>query len=553
MTTLDFDLLAIVGVNLYKQCENAEVDFVGELDPIMSAFTITASNAGIIVIEDSKNIDTVIKTWVEQMVGENRRIIIIDAVGGTLTDTENVVHLSRGEKHNLGKIIMKAGMSPAKALRAAPVTIGDMAPKPVVEPVSLTEAKPVVEPEPVIAPEPVTEPVSLTEAKPVIALASKPVEKPKPVIEIEPEPETVEKPESETVDVVEVEKPVVEPEPVIEPESVEQPEPVIEAKPVIAPKPKPLPATMSNRIETEADRPAIDFPPLKETDSNLSFNFGDSSTRKGSLLFTIAAKGGVLKTSTSIALAQRAGLAGLRTMLIDGNRGQGDIKRILRLKGSKSIYDYAQGSDLKDAVYYSDEMVEMRGSILEKPAFTFLPAPPDGLTDPNIVSSRIYKKAISEARMLADIVIVDTQTADDTDTSDLFESVYLPFLSHDAWALLLSEVSVQSLNNITSRFENFRLSPTRTLFALTQVADKEKPLLDNLSRQLSIMGTPVGVIEYSELARAGQRAGALLETQEEYDEVLANTLTYITGNPIFEKKEASPAGRRFLPRFFKKN
>ena len=535
MTTLDFDLLAIVGVNLYKQCEDAEVDFVGELDPIMSAFTITASNAGIIVIEDSKNIDTVIKTWIKQMVDENRRIIIIDTAGGILTDIENVVHLSRGEKHNLGKIIMKAGMSPAKALRAAPVTIGDMAPKPVVEP------------------EPVTEPVALTEAKPVIALASKPVEKPKPVIEIEPEPKTVEKPESETVDVVEVEKPVVEPEPVIEAKPVEQPEPVIEAKPVIAPKPKPLPATMSNRIEPETDRPAIDFPPLKETDSNLSFNFGDSSTRKGSLLFTIAAKGGVLKTSTSIALAQRAGLAGLRTMLIDGNRGQGDIKRILRLKGSKSIYDYAQGSDLKDAVYYSDEMVEMRGSILEKPAFTFLPAPPDGLTDPNIVSSRIYKKAISEARMLADIVIVDTQTADDTDTSDLFESVYLPFLSHDAWALLLSEVSVQSLNNITSRFENFRLSPTRTLFALTQVADKEKPLLDNLSRQLSIMGTPVGVIEYSELARAGQRAGALLETQEEYDEVLANTLTYITGNPIFEKKEASPAGRRFLPRFFKKN
>lgn len=538
MTTLDFDLLAIVGENLYKQCENAGIEIVGELDPIMSAFTITASNAGIIVIEDNKNIDTVIKTWIKQMVGENRRIIIIDAAGGTLTDTENVVHLSRGEKHNLGKIIMKAGMSPAKALRAAPVTIGDMAPKPVVE----------------------TEPV--IEAKPVIALASKPVEQPEPVIVPEPEPEPVIAPEPVTEPEPEPEpEPVALTEAIPEPKLVEQPKPVIEAEPValteaepvIAPKPKPLPATMSNRIEPETDRPAIEFPSLRETDSNLSFNFSDSSTRKGSLLFTIAAKGGVLKTSTSIALAQRAGLAGLRTMLIDGNRGQGDIKRILRLKGSKSIYDYAQGSDLKDAVYYSDEMIEMRGSILEKPAFTFLPAPPDGLTDPNIVSSRIYKKAISEARMLADIVIVDTQTADDTDTSDLFESVYLPFLSHDAWALLLSEVSVQSLNNITSRFENFRLSPTRTLFALTQVADKEKPLLDNLSRQLSIMGTPVGVIEYSELARAGQRAGALLETQEEYDEVLANTLTYITGNPIFEKKEASPAGRRFLPRFFKKN
>ena len=52
--------------------------------------------------------------------------------------------------------------------------------------------------------------------------------------------------------------------------------------------------------------------------------------RRADVLFVFSGKGGVGKTSVALGLAERAGQH-LRVVLVDANRGQGDIRTYLRL------------------------------------------------------------------------------------------------------------------------------------------------------------------------------------------------------------------------------
>jgi len=73
-----------------------------------------------------------------------------------------------------------------------------------------------------------------------------------------------------------------------------------------------------------------------------------SHTQLAPMIISLAAKGGVGKTSSATFLAQRAAeIGGLKVVLIDMNRGQGDIRKFFRLIGAPlpSVYDAALRGD----------------------------------------------------------------------------------------------------------------------------------------------------------------------------------------------------------------
>lgn len=267
---------------------------------------------------------------------------------------------------------------------------------------------------------------------------------------------------------------------------------------------------------------------------------------KAKLLFVLSGKGGVLKTTMAITLAQRAARAGAHVLLVDANRGQGDTRACLRMDtaaGLPSIYDYAEGTLLSECILTPQAVNAARGGDRDPVAFYFLPAPPAGMTAPYIVTADVYRRAIIAGRAgrNIDLVIVDTQVSNDTDESGLFDQVYLPMLHDDAWAVALTDTSTQSVVNLGYRMDSFTLDPARTFIVTTLPTDEETALTDRIRDYTRTWGSFAGAVPHDPTARARQRDGNLLDEHPAFRQATGTILTRLLGRDF----DASPpaAGR----------
>lgn len=267
---------------------------------------------------------------------------------------------------------------------------------------------------------------------------------------------------------------------------------------------------------------------------------------KAKLLFVLSGKGGVLKTTMAITLAQRAARAGAHVLLVDANRGQGDTRACLRMDtaaGLPSIYDYAEGTLLSECILSPQAVNAARGGDRDPVAFYFLPAPPAGMTAPYIVTADVYRRAIIAGRAgrNIDLVIVDTQVSNDTDESGLFDQVYLPMLHDDAWAVALTDTSTQSVVNLGYRMDSFTLDPARTFIVTTLLTDEETALTDRIRDYTRTWGSFAGAVPHDPTARARQRDGNLLDEHPAFRQATGTVLTRLLGRDF----DASPpaAGR----------
>lgn len=202
--------------------------------------------------------------------------------------------------------------------------------------------------------------------------------------------------------------------------------------------PTPAPARMPEWATTSPAGPALAPPPVEEQVTFAQAPYADqadltagrSRTRLGKVLAVVAAKGGVGKSTMSLWATEAIGAAlreqGRRCALVDGNIGQPDISKMMRMWGqTPDLGHIADGRRFTTDELHQTlvEVPELNASVLFGPK------------SPIKVSEEAALRALSSAvrlmrREFSWIVI-------DAPVGTIFEDVYRDFILHEADLLLV--------------------------------------------------------------------------------------------------------------------
>ena len=263
-------------------------------------------------------------------------------------------------------------------------------------------------------------------------------------------------------------------------------------------------------------------------------------------IIVFGAKGGVGKTTTSIHLAQRAGrlCPDMRVTLIDANRGQGDIRTKLRTLNVPTIFD-ALPEEGRGAIITPPALDKDRPGHLEPLAFALIAAPPSELSDPSQVTPQVYQNALSEARSVSDLVIVDTQISEKYDTTKLFENFLIPLLIKDenAWGVGATEDSPESINNLLERLHQYRTRGVKpgkifTLIAQAHAHNTPEDLRD-FESMFDQASSFAGAVPYNKTIYNRLSSGILCESIPQVAAPLDRILYAVTGKGAFTAKKTA--------------
>ena len=180
-----------------------------------------------------------------------------------------------------------------------------------------------------------------------------------------------------------------------------------------------------------------------------------SRTRLAPVVITFSGKGGVGKTATALALAQRSARVGglAKVLLVDANRGQGDVRKYLRLRPGAlaSVYDAAASADPRRAIVPPKQLNATRDETLAPLSFGVALAPDDEHADSTAVPTAAYRSVIDYARSRFDLVVLDTQIVEASDTSGLIDDLVVPLLTDGAYGVALSDTSMAGVQNTLAR------------------------------------------------------------------------------------------------------
>lgn len=278
----------------------------------------------------------------------------------------------------------------------------------------------------------------------------------------------------------------------------------------------------------------------------------DISANAGKLIASIAGKGGVGKTTTALHLAERAAETGMRVILVDANRGQGDVRKYLRAEspGLPSIYNLAVTGDPMTALITPDQLNTARGPHLPPVHFGVILAPPPTLADPSVVSATVYAQALAFALANADLVVLDTQIAEGYDTSGLFDHIIVPSLAQGAWAYGIADSSRPGVENLLERVKAFAaagVDRSRVLLVMNEIdrfTDKDRQAAEARFAEYS---TLLGGIGKDPAIEARMNAGEIRTDHATMRPVIDAALYAITGNEQFRGGTTSkPVKRRGL-------
>jgi CO dehydrogenase nickel-insertion accessory protein CooC1 len=274
------------------------------------------------------------------------------------------------------------------------------------------------------------------------------------------------------------------------------------------------------------------------------------------VIFSVAAKGGVGKTSLAMAAAHRAALHGnLRVVAIDANRGQGDITTYLRLGRAKppmpTVWDSARTGEPGKAIASPDAVNAARHAKLDQIPFGVALGPPPGKADPNVVTAEVYRQVIEEARMVADLVVVDTQIIESHDTSGLIDGLVTPTLIDGGWAMVVSDLSSASVNNIHGRLGLWRkagIPADRMLLVLNRVDSSVNLDMEQLGSSFGALATLVGAIEADADTVQSMNQGRIVSSSPVFARALDDILWRVTGDDVFDPSAHDVTGGGLLGR-----
>lgn len=277
----------------------------------------------------------------------------------------------------------------------------------------------------------------------------------------------------------------------------------------------------------------------------------DSEARKGRLapvVVVFAGKGGCAKTTTSLYLAHRASqVGGLKVAVVDLSRGQGDIRHYLRVNQASlpSVYDAALSGDPKRAISSPETVNKARRPGMAEIDFGVALAPSDTQGDPSFVTAEVYASVVTEARQIADLVIVDTQILESHDTSGLINGVAVPLLhSTGGWGLGLSDASVPGVQNLIRRYRALdaaRVGPTRLMSGFARIPIDTQFDEQGVVELLSGYAHFVGTVHVSAEVEAASGLGRF-PSEPELDLLADRVLARVTGIAAFSPDRSGGRG-----------
>ena len=180
-----------------------------------------------------------------------------------------------------------------------------------------------------------------------------------------------------------------------------------------------------------------------------------TQSRRAPVVIVFSGKGGVGKTAVALGLAQRAARKGglARVLLVDANRGQGDVRKYLRLRSGSlpSVFDAAAAGDPRRGIVGPTALNAARVETLAALGFGAVLAPDDEHADPAAVPAAAYRAVVDYARARFDLVVLDTQIIEAADTSGLVDGLVVPLLCDGAYGVALSDTSMAGVQNTLVR------------------------------------------------------------------------------------------------------
>jgi MinD-like ATPase involved in chromosome partitioning or flagellar assembly len=274
-----------------------------------------------------------------------------------------------------------------------------------------------------------------------------------------------------------------------------------------------------------------------------------TNERRAKVVFVFAGKGGVGKSTATISLAERAAtvVSGLRVIAVDANRGQGDMRTFLKLDGADvpSIYDAAVS---RNPDVFRDVLINpkrLSGHRVDRAPIHIgvILSPEKDQSDPSVVTSQVYAKAIEYAKTKADLVFIDTQIVESFDTSGIIDDVIVPSLLDGAWGLGLADSSTPGVQNLMWVLNNFverGVSTSRLMVALNKVAPDSLIDADTMSQYVERYATWMGIAATDPLVEHTLNLGELpgsssVGATPEFTALLDRVLFHITGITTFSQ------------------
>ena len=260
-------------------------------------------------------------------------------------------------------------------------------------------------------------------------------------------------------------------------------------------------------------------------------------------------------TTMSLLLAQRAAVHGdMKVIVVDGNRGQGDVRPYLRLPtgdhGLPTITAARGNTDVLVAINSPAAVNAARNEHLEHIGFGLVLAPVGADTSPEITSTDLYRRVIQRARQIADLVIVDTQIIEASDTSGLIDGLIVPLLADGGWAVATSDMSSASVENIidrTAMFHTAGVPRDRIMLLFNRVVAASSFDQTSLDRLFEDKAVSIGTVGADAALAQGMNVGRLDHDHPAIRTVLDTALLRVTGNPMFEQVDQPDVRRPSLP------
>lgn len=274
-------------------------------------------------------------------------------------------------------------------------------------------------------------------------------------------------------------------------------------------------------------------------------------TRQAPMIFVSGAKGGIGKTTFARQLAITSAAHGYRTVLIDGDLGQANVPKFLKMdtRGYKvpTISDFALGdASLEEVVITSDVIDELRPDnatpVPDKLSVVLAPGSDD--LDVNSVTAQHYIQVIADVRERFDMVIFDSQIMKTTDEFKLTGSVIIPEVrDNGAFFLGLADDSTSALEDLVDRIAVMvqqDIDRRRILVAMNNVTPLRaatRRIDEKLQKMIhGRIGVYVGIINNDQQVWSRMIAGEPDLNNRQIDQVVYRALFRATGYEKFDQQ-----------------